>query len=398
MIYFCCDKLRRNAVAASTINGIDFLEVLDHDTPPGGLPQQTLLVYFINQLGNLSLMPANILISGGERIIKIGVTKVQPDPTNPKLLAIQVDKPGDFSTYTLSLVQDAEHLQTPAGLDPVLSTVDFSFKAECPSAFDCKSVCACAPSPMVQPEINYLARDYQTFRQLILDRMSALMPQWTERHAADIGVTLVELLAYQADRLSYAQDAIGTEAYFGTARRRVSLRRHARLVDYQISEGCNARAWVQLQVNADVPQTAALRTGVEPAWLQFFTRIPGQPPVLPNQPAVLAQDQAIFESMETVSLFAAHNEMHFYTWSDTRCCLPKGATQATLSEPFPNLQVGQAILFEEVLGPNTGRKEDADPAHRQVVRLTEVLSLIDPLTGAKVTEISWADEDRKSVV
>jgi hypothetical protein len=400
MIYFCCDQLRRNAVAASMSNGIDFLEVLDHDTPPGGLPQQTLLVYFINQLGGLSLTPGNILITGGERITNIGVTNVQSDATNPKLLTIQVDQPGDFSTYTLSLVQDANHLQTPAGLDPMLSTVDFSFKAECPSNFDCKPVCACPPATLVQPEINYLARDYQTFRQLMLDRMSALMPQWTERHAADIGVTLVELLAYTADRLSYAQDAIGTEAYFSTARRRVSLRRHARLVDYQISEGCNARVWLQLQVNADIPQTAALRNSVEPAWLQFFTRIPGQPPVLPNQSTVLAQAQEIFESRETVGLFTAHNEIHFYTWSDRRCCLPQGATHATLHGNFPNLQIGHAILFEEVFGPNTGRIEDANPAHRQVVRLTEVQSqdtlgqpLIDPLTGEPVTEISWAMDD-----
>ena len=400
MIYFCCDKLRRNAVAASMLNGIDFLEVLDGETPPGGLPQQTLLVYFINPLNGLALAPANILLTGGERITNIGVVNVQPDVTNPKLFVIQVDKPGDFSTYTLSLVQDAEHPQTPAGLDPMLSTVDFSFKAECPSSFDCKPVCTCAPAPIVQPEINYLARDYPTFRQLMLDRMSALMPQWTERHAADIGITLVELLAYTADRLSYEQDAIGTEAYFGTARRRVSLRRHARLVDYQISEGCNARVWMQLQVNADVPQTAARRNGVEPAWLKFFTRIPGQPPVLPNQPAILAQAQEIFESMEIAGLFVAHNEIHFYTWSDQRCCLPLGATHATLRGNFPNLQAGQALVFEEVFGPNTGQSEDADPAHRQVVRLTEVQSqddlgqpLIDPLTGVQVTEISWAEAD-----
>ncbi len=68
-------------------------------------------------------------------------------------------------------------------------------------------------------------------------------PAWTETHAADLGVALVEALAYAADHLSYQQDAVSTEAYIGTARSRISLRRHARLVDYQISEGCNARTW-----------------------------------------------------------------------------------------------------------------------------------------------------------
>ena len=41
----------------------------------------------------------------------------------------------------------------------------------------------------------------------------------------DRGFTLVELLAYAGDQLSYYQDAVATEAYLGTARRRVSARR-----------------------------------------------------------------------------------------------------------------------------------------------------------------------------
>ena len=63
------------------------------------------------------------------------------------------------------------------------------------------------------------------------------MPGWTERHAADLGVALVEILAYVADHLSYRQDAVATEAYLGTARSRISLRRHARLVDYRWARG-----------------------------------------------------------------------------------------------------------------------------------------------------------------
>src|SRR4029077_7562637 len=90
----------------------------------------------------------------------------------------------------------------------------------------------CPTSPLAAPEIDYLAKDYASFRQLMLDRISVLSPQWKERNPADIGIALVELLAYAGDYLSYRQDAVATEAYLGTARRRVSVRRHARLVDY----------------------------------------------------------------------------------------------------------------------------------------------------------------------
>ena len=40
MIYVCCDERRRDAVRAHrTLNGIDFLEVLDDLTLVGPLPQ-----------------------------------------------------------------------------------------------------------------------------------------------------------------------------------------------------------------------------------------------------------------------------------------------------------------------------------------------------------------------
>src|SRR5437879_4243476 len=90
---------------------------------------------------------------------------------------------------------------------------------------------ACPPPTPDEPEINYLGKDYNSFRQLILDRLSLITPNWKERHIPDIGITLVELLAYVGDYLSYYQDAVATEAYLETARQRISVRRHAKLVD-----------------------------------------------------------------------------------------------------------------------------------------------------------------------
>ena len=107
----------------------------------------------------------------------------------------------------------------------------------------------CARRPQrTQPEINYLAKDYASFRQLILDRLALVMPRWQETHVPDLGIALVELLAYVGDYLSYYQDAVATEAYLGTARQRISVRRHVRLVDYAMHEGCNARAWVTVEL------------------------------------------------------------------------------------------------------------------------------------------------------
>ena len=106
----------------------------------------------------------------------------------------------------------------------------------------------------------------------MLERMSLLAPQWTERAAADVGTTLVEMLAYVADELSYRQDAVATEAYLEHRPSRVSLRRHARLVDYRVHDGCNARAWVQVAVGVAVV--------VLPAGTTLLSAVPGLPPLI----------------------------------------------------------------------------------------------------------------------
>ena len=399
MIAFCCDRLRRDAVQGSALNGIDYLEVLDRDAPTPAERQRSLFVHFINAPAP-ALTPGNVIISGGERVRDIHVTSAAVDGTDSHILVVKVDQPGDFSVYTLNLVQDALHPQPPAGIDPVLSTVDFTFKAECPTDFDCKPLTWCPPELEPAPDIDYLAKDYASFRRLMLDRMAVLAPQWQERNPADLGITLVELLAFAGDYLSYQQDAIGTEAYLGTARRRVSVRRHARLVDYVMHDGCNARAWVQLQVSDDVTKPLPASPPPLPKGTPLCTALLGQGPLLANR-ALLEKADVVFETMDDVqALFKDHNSMSFYTWSDQQCCLPTGTTEATLKGHLPHLQPGDVLIFEEVLGPLTGDAPDADASHRCAVRLTLVQAfdaasnpLTDLLTGQPVTRIEWGAED-----
>ncbi len=400
MIYSCCTERRRNAILEHpTLNGIDFLKVLDSPALPNEQRQRTLFVHFIKPLAANALNADNVRIEGGERIRNIGVTSVSigsGDAAN--VLTVEVNAPGDFSYYVLRLVRKANDAAPPDGFDPERAAVEFSFKVECGTDFDCAPERDCPPEERTEPEINYLAKDYASFRQLMLDRVAALMPQWRERNPADVGVALVELLAYVGDHLSYEQDAIATEAYLGTARRRVSVRRHARLVDYFMHDGCNARAWVQVRVNADT--TLAKGT-------QLFTRLGDTPArIAPNSRAydeALAAQPEVFETMHDARLLVALNDLSFYTYGATECCLPKGATRATLRGRLDALQRGDVLIFEEVLGPETGNPDDADVSHRHAVRLTGVRFTQDPLGGrfeeppnndpVEVTEIEWSAED-----
>ncbi len=410
-LYFCCTERRREAVRApsSGLNGIDFLEVQDDATQPLADRQRTLLVHFLKPLAAGSLTAANVRIEGGDSIRDVSVLRARINAGHgPNVLAVEVNKPGDFSTYTLRLVATGQERQPPAGIDRPLSAVDFSFKVNCPSEFDCQPAQICPPELLVEPAIDYQARDYASFRTLLLDRLSVLAPDWAERNPADVGVALVEVLAYVGDYLSYQQDAVATEAYLGTARRRISVRRHARLVDYLMHDGCNARTWVQFEVQSD-------GVGV-PLGLQLLTHGAASTSSLGVSDGLLAatpgppggQQSAaprVFETMEPASLYVARNKIQFHTWGDENCCLPKGATRAALRDPgngLANLLPGDVLILEEVRGPETGRPEDADRAHRQAVRLIDVEHLDDPLEhdppdstqNLPVIEVTWHAEDR----
>ena len=360
-LYFCCDERRRDAVRGSALNGIDYLEVVDHDALVEADRQRFLRVHFVNDIVANSLATANVAISGGERIrpiVILGATIGTGDDAD--VLTVEVEEPGDFSIYTLSLVRGPSDPNPPNEIDPRLAAIDFSFKVECPSDFDCAPKHICPPEPRPEPEINYLAKDYASFRKLILDRMALLLPEWRERNPADLGITLVELLAYVGDQLSYQQDAVATEAYLDSARKRVSLQRHARLVDYFIHNGTNARVWVQLTSEADlviVPEKTQILSRLE----RIDVRIPPASTALDE---ALRQHPIVFETVHEITLFAAHNAMPFYTWSDRECCLPKGATCATLAGHFPDLPDDAVLIFEEQRGPLTGEEEDADRTRR----------------------------------
>lgn len=401
----CQNEQRRRLVGATEdaqgnpispkLNGIDYLEV-------ASVNQKTLKIIFLHNLpggGQPNPVPpatatlpqltkANVKIEGGVRVRDIKVTAVS---SAANVLTVNVNAAGDFSTYTLRIVNSPSDANAPLGFDPQLSAVEFSFKVECPSDFDCEQVTVCPPVQFVQPEINYLAKDYASFRRLILDRLSTLMPDWRERSAADVQIALVELLAYVGDHLSYFQDAVAAEAYLGTARRRVSVRRHARVLDYFVHDGTNARTWVLFQVKA-----AGDADGITlPKGRKILSRGTTADVAVKNVDLtrVLAEKPIAFETLHDLPLNSAHNLIRFYTWSDRECCLPRGATTATLVDNGITLTVGDVLIFEEILSPTTGLEADADPLHRCAIRIVSIRKRKDPLNDTAVTDIEWHSRD-----
>jgi hypothetical protein len=500
----CRDEERRQAIITHPdLNGIDYVEVSAASLDA----QRFIRVTFLKPdfVGTLAHQPHLFSVEGGTRIRDIRVLDVVLDGTD---LVVEVDQPGDFSTYTLTV-------ESP-WLDPQFKQVRFSFKASCPSDLDCRRDVECPEEPGKSPLIDYLAKDYASFRQALLDLIPTLVPDWTERHEADLGVALVELLAYVGDQLSYYQDAVANEAYLETARQRVSVRRHARLIDYPMHDGVSSRAFVH--VDADEP-------GVIPAGTPALTRIterlgasvPGAVIPAEMKDQAVAASNAVFETRDATYVHPRLSEIWLYAWGNEQCCRPRGATSIDLyhrhlgnlsayfsaghfldagalagklrdhadpvslaiheqlppatkalltayadGDPVPDdlltalaaglnailpderfyqkdrfagiyltdlveaqikrepqgeervrlnrslleaayageilrspqLGAGDYLLFEEVVGPETGVAADADPAHRQIVRLTQVQPKRDPLTGQELTSVAWAAADK----
>jgi len=243
-------------------------------------------------------------------------------------------------------------------------------------------------APQRQPDLNidYQAKDYASFLKELLDHLSLLAPGWKERHAADTGIAIVEVLAYAADYLSYYQDAVATEAYLGTARQRVSLRRHARLMDYAVNDGWNSRVWVQVQVDDEdvrLPEGTPLLTGLDDL-----------NPVIPTEfYKDLSKDRAFstFEVMLDAILYRAHNEMLLY--GPASGVIGKGATSAALQGHYPKLKSGDVLIIAE----NGARESDgAQSGSRRFhpVRLIRIPVLTrDRGRNVDITSISWHDDD-----
>ncbi|MEZ5863396.1 MAG: hypothetical protein R3D25_04730 [Geminicoccaceae bacterium] len=377
------DERRALLLEHPTLNGIDYVEYDEFPALPAA--QRYRLAITFLKAPPTGLTGADLAITGGVRNTGIQalpgpLTAAASPPEPPHTLFAQLDGSGDFSDYVVTV----RH----ADLDQRLDHAPFSFKAGCPSELDCRVARPCEPEPLEEPRLDYLAKDFASFRRLMLDLARSRNPRWNEAAPAELGTTLVELLAYKGDLLSWSQDAVATEAFLETCRLRVSARRHARLVDYRMHDGRNAAGFVVLQAEDGSPGD-----GVVPTGTRFLTRLrrplrgqPGTPgPVITSlaesayddDPAL--REALVFEATARTRVLPALNRLFVHEMGDAQCCLPKGARQAFLFgvdaglEAYaPPLEVGDWLLIEEVKGVASGAAIDLDPARRQFVRLVEV--------------------------
>ncbi|MGC0334594.1 hypothetical protein RKD23_007584 [Streptomyces sp. SAI-170] len=402
--YHCCDERRRTALAASgpqDVSGIDYVEVHRGSTVADPTRIDIVLVKPL-PLPDATLTGDNIALTGGVRFPTPRVEPVvgaQPGGTQVSRYTVTVPggQPTDFSTYRLAIVQGPGSDAPPDFMDPRLSAVDFSFAVDCPADGDCAPDCREVPEAAPpDPQFDYRTRDWEGFRRLMLDRIAVLVPGFREDDPVDLTTTIVEALAYRADQQSYTLDWVGTEAFLDTARTRASLTRHARLLDHTPGEGASARTFVSLSLTTDSADDGYLLRAGTPV----LPRSAAPVAVVPasDYPALLATRPVVFETLADLRLWRWRGAIAVHTWGDERCCLPAGATAATLVDEGGGsgpLEPGDFLLLEETVAPDTGRVQDADPGHRHVVRLTRVTPARDVLApaGTKLLDVEWDAAD-----
>jgi hypothetical protein len=322
-------------------------------------------------------------ISGGHRLpagtagVRVQAIAREVDQT---ALALTVRPIGDYSTYKLRI--DTTGFGTnPVVIDPLFNEIDFKFRPGCFN-INCKPDWPSAAQPDDAPVIDYLAKDYDSFRHTMIAAMMQRVPNWQPSSEADLDQVLLELFSAAADELSDYQDRVMNEAYLSSARKRISLARHARLMDYHIHQGNQAATWLALEVLPEFKSTPETGT------IEYFLAKNFQvwAPTQGDQPSAV-----VFVAREKKRVHELVNRMGLYTWGDAIPSLVAGDTtadlklfrvgasgQATeLSDKASAIAVQKLIrsgvvhqlLIQEHLNPATGTSNGFNPRKRQLLTL-----------------------------
>lgn len=374
----------------TTLNGIDFVEVASKD-------QKTLRVHFLN-VNVVQGTITSVSITGGETIPTVQIVPPvdtvaawSKDAENRPVLQLSVIAPGDFSFYTLQIISSA--------LDTFFDNVKFSFKAACPSDLDCASVpVACPPISGDLPPIDYLAKDFLSFRKALSDFSALRYPQWQERAEADFGVMFMEALCSVADDLSYSQDRVAAEATLLTATQRTSIVRQARLVDYEPQPAIASHVLLQLEVLQGPIPSGLLVSASNPdgTLIDFET---GTGLIDPSSGSINTTSYTVnkawnrFKPDANVPGGKTPNLVPYY-WDDSQRCLRAGSTEMWILGHGFHFVAGQTLLID------TAASTSADPPIREVVHLISADEEVDPLfltppgpVPTPVTHIVWRADD-----
>lgn len=115
-------------------------------------------------------------------------------------------------------------------------------------------------------QIDYTARDYTSIRDELIRHIDSIMPNWTDRSPSDIGVSMLEAMAYLGDILSYNLDRVHNESYLATAQTEQAVSYILRLIGYSLAPPSPATVSIVVSTNLNnvvLPQGFVVSTSDE---------------------------------------------------------------------------------------------------------------------------------------
>ena len=114
--------------------------------------------------------------------------------------------------------------------------------------------------------INFAATDFLNLRQALIDYIKAVYPLDYNFYAeSDLGMMMIELVAYMGHVLSYKTDFLANESYLKTAKQRDSVRKLIELIGVRMKGPLAAAANAKLTLTDGIVWSANSKLTMEPA-------------------------------------------------------------------------------------------------------------------------------------
>lgn len=391
----------------AALTGVDFLWVNPAD-------HRELALFFVIEPDALA-RPVNtaateftVTIIGQEDGREIGVEAyswvARADATGASRLTLTIlaEEDGGFQIYRLQ-VTDTPDDAGPSRIDGFSDRLEFSFKQGCPSPFDCKPREDCPPERLDDYPVDYLARDFESFRAALSAFARDRYPDWDIDTPADFGAMVAEMFSALGDEFAFLQDGLRGEGYIETLRERRSFSQLARLLDYRPDPGQSATGLIVARLyegQTRPPGTVADLVDM-PAGARVWADQEDRPPV----PFETGTDIAAMVTGDPVAALHTHwTDLRVYQPDPDVPCLERGARELVLDNadllalPHP-----AAVVAGDIAGYWAGRQvlietrpaDPAEPVRRHLVTLdAPAEEIADPLTGAgPLTRLRWRAED-----
>lgn len=88
----------------------------------------------------------------------------------------------------------------------------------------------------IRKGLDFSTRDYEGFRHDMIEMLKKKIPEYSDFSQSDVGIVLIELLAYNLDILSYYNDKVANELFLDTAMERQSVARLAKMLGYKLKD------------------------------------------------------------------------------------------------------------------------------------------------------------------